>query len=150
MRTTRRDFLGLAAGAFAVAGLPRAVFAAAPGERRFVVVLLRGAMDGLNVVVPLGDPRYAARRGALALDPASCLGLDGFFALNPALTSIHPFWRTGELGFVHAAGNGYRTRSHFDAQDLMETGLAAKRGAGDGWLNRALGAMADGNRRLGL
>jgi uncharacterized protein (DUF1501 family) len=67
MSTTRRDFLGIAAGAFAVAGLPHAVFAAAPGDRRLVVVLLRGAMDGLAAVPPIGDPHYAEKRGAIAL-----------------------------------------------------------------------------------
>jgi uncharacterized protein (DUF1501 family) len=107
-------------------------------------------MDGLNVVVPVGDRGYAARRGALALDPASCLRLDGFFALNAALGPIHRHWAAGELAFVHGAGNGYRTRSHFDAQDLMEAGLGAKQGMSDGWLNRALALMPQSDRRLGL
>jgi uncharacterized protein (DUF1501 family) len=147
---TRRQFIAAVGATVASASLPRAVLAAAPGERRFVLVVLRGAMDGLAAVAPVGDRSYAARRGALALDPAACLRLDGFFALNPALAAIHPYWASGELGFVHGAGNGYRTRSHFDAQDLMETGLGAKRGTSDGWLNRALALMPQGGRRLGL
>jgi uncharacterized protein (DUF1501 family) len=155
----RRDALRLLAGggaigAFTVLGLPGAVFAAAPGERRLVVVLLRGALDGLAAVAPLGERSYAARRGALALrppgEPGGALPLDQHFALHPALAELHPYWGKGELLFVHAAGNGYRTRSHFDAQDLMESGLSAKAGIGDGWLNRALSTMRQGDRRLGL
>jgi uncharacterized protein (DUF1501 family) len=157
----RRDAMrvlagGGAIGAFAVLGLPGAVFAAAPGERRLVVVVLRGALDGLAAVAPLGEPSYAARRGTLALkppgEPGGTLPLDGHFALHPALAPIHPYWRKGELLFVHAAGNGYHTRSHFDAQDLMESGLSAKARMSDGWLNRALSLLPkekDG-RRLGL
>ena len=152
----RRDAVRLlsAAGAFAVAGLPGAVFAAAPGERRLVLVVLRGALDGLAAVPPLGEPRYAEKRGAIALkppgEPGGCLALDSHFALHPILAPIHPYWGKGELLFVHAAGNGYRTRSHFDAQDLMESGLSAKGGISDGWLNRALSLMQRGDRRLGL
>jgi uncharacterized protein (DUF1501 family) len=157
-RPTRRRFLTLLAGSAALSslGLPRAVFAAAPTERRFVVVLLRGALDGLAAVPPLGERRYAELRGNLALpatgESGGCLPLEGIFALNPALAAIHPYYKSGELLFVHAAGNGYRTRSHFDAQDLMESGLGAKTGQSDGWLNRALAAMqpATGDRRLGI
>ena len=155
--TSRRHFLSLVAGgvgAFALPGLPGAVFAAAPGERRFVVVLLRGALDGLAAVPPVGDPGYRAKRGTLALKPPGeaegCLALDGIFALHPALAAIHPYWQKRELLIVHAAGNGYRTRSHFDAQDLMESGLAAKGRLIDGWLNRALALMRVGERRVGL
>jgi uncharacterized protein (DUF1501 family) len=155
--TSRRQVLGLlaaGAGAFALPGLPGAVFAAAPGQRRFIVVLLRGALDGLAAVPPLGDPRYRELRGALALKPpgeaGGCLALDGMFALHPALAPLHPYWQKRELLFVHAAGNGYRTRSHFDAQDLMESGLAAKERISDGWLNRALALMRAGDRRIGL
>lgn len=148
---TRRDVLGFVAGGLALAGLPRAVFAAAPTDRRLVVVLLRGAMDGLGAVPPLGDRRYAERRGGLAFaGNDGCLPLDGFFALNPGLEAIHSYWKAGELLFVPATGNGYRTRSHFDAQDLMESGLARKTGQSDGWLNRALAAVQHGDRRLGI
>jgi uncharacterized protein (DUF1501 family) len=155
--TSRRDVLrliGAGAGAFALPGLPGVVFAAAPSERRFIGVLLRGALDGLAAVPPLGDPRYREKRGALALKPpgeaGGCLALDGMFALHPALAPIHPYWQKHELLFVHAAGNGYRTRSHFDAQDLMESGFAAKERISDGWLNRALALMSAGDRRVGL
>ena len=157
--TTRRDVLrllsgGLAAGSFAFAGLPGAVFAAIPGDRRFVVILQRGAMDGLAAAVPVSDPRYAELRGGLALkppgEPNGCLPLDRTFALHPSLAAIQPYYAKGELLAVHATGNGYQTRSHFDAQDMMESGLSTKRGISDGWLNRALAGLQHGPQRLGL
>ncbi len=148
--TTRRDFLALTAGAFAIAGLPHAVFAAMPGERRLVVVLLRGALDGLAAVPPLGDAHYVERRGALALHADACVPLEHGFALNPGLKALAPYYRQGELLIVPASGNGYATRSHFDAQDLMECGLSAKTRETDGWLNRALSLLQKGDKRLGL
>jgi uncharacterized protein (DUF1501 family) len=157
-RAPRREILRqiAACGACATfaATLPRAVLASAPTERRFVVVLLRGALDGLAAVPPLGDRRYAERRGSLALaapgEPDGCLKLDGFFALNPALAPIHPYYAAGELMVVPASGNGYRTRSHFDGQDLMESGLGKKTGQSDGWLNRALVPLKAGDRRIAM
>jgi uncharacterized protein (DUF1501 family) len=150
----RRHFIAGAAGSFAIAGLPGAAFAAAPTEQRLVVVLLRGAMDGLAAVPPYGDPRYAERRAGLALkppgQPAGVIALDKNFGLHPSLAPLEPYYRKGELLPVVAAGNGYRTRSHFDAQDLMESGLAQKGRESDGWLNRALGLMYKGEGRLGL
>lgn len=155
--SSRRDFLALLAGstgAFALAGLPGAVFAAAPGDRRLVVVLLRGAMDGLAAVAPVGDRLYAEKRGSIALklpgEADGAIALNNLFALHPALAPIEPYYRNGELLIVHASGNGYHTRSHFDAQDLMESGLAVKHGQSDGWLNRALALLQKGNARLGL
>ena len=152
--TSRRDFLSLLAAGAGTLALPRAVFAAATGERRFVVVLLRGALDGLAAVPPLGDPRYREKRSALALKPTGeaggCLTLDGMFAAHPALAAIHPYWQKRELLIVPASGNGYRTRSHFDAQDMMESGLAKKAGESDGWLNRALMPLQAGDRRLAI
>ncbi len=154
---SRRDFLALLAGssgAFALANLPGAVFAAVPGDRRLVVVLLRGAMDGMAAVAPVGDRLYAEKRGSIALKPpgeaGGALALDNFFALHPSLAPLSPYYRNGELLIVHASGNGYHTRSHFDAQDLMESGLAEKHGQSDGWLNRALSLLQTGNARLGL
>jgi len=147
---TRREFLAATAGVFAIAGLPNAVFAAAQGDRRMVLVLLRGALDGLAAVPPLGDPRYAERRGGIALNASSCIALDHGFALNPGLKALEPYYRKGELLVVPASGNGYRTRSHFDAQDLMECGLSAKTQETDGWLNRALAFMQKGDKRIGL
>jgi uncharacterized protein (DUF1501 family) len=148
--TTRRHVLILGGAALGALALPKAVLAAIPGERRFVVVLLRGALDGLAAVPPLGDRDYAARRGSLALPPDATIPLDGHFALHPALAPLAPYYRRGELLLVHAVGNGYRTRSHFEAQDMLESGQAAKRGESDGWLNRALRLLHGDDRRLGL
>jgi uncharacterized protein (DUF1501 family) len=154
---TRRNFLhttGGLVGATIVAGVPGAVFATIPGDRRLVIVLLRGAMDGMAAVAPIGDTQYQEKRGAIALKPPGEAGgaitLDHFFALHPALAPIDPFYRRGELLLVHAAGNGYQTRSHFDGQDLLESGLSVKRGESDGWLNRALVSLQRGDRRLAL
>ena len=150
----RRDLLGMMGGSFVLAGLPGAVFAAAPTEQRLVMVLLRGAMDGLSAVPPVDDPRYFDKRGAIAVkrpsEPGGAIALDHGFALHPSLAGLEPYYRSGELLIVHASGNGYRTRSHFDGQDLMESGLAAKTKQSDGWMNRALALMHQGDARLGL
>jgi uncharacterized protein (DUF1501 family) len=116
--------------------------AATPGENRLVVILLRGAMDGLDVVRPYGDPAYRALRGDAGLDDADgALDLDGYFALHPALRPLMPLWRQGQLGFAHAVSTPYRDkRSHFDGQDLLEAGLSDLAGgtSRDGWLNRVV------------
>ncbi len=114
---------GLAAGALAG---PRLALAGLPGERRLVVVILRGGLDGLAAVPPFGDPAYAGSRGSLALaapgGEAGALDLDGFFGLHPALTPLHELYRQGELLPIHAAAPPYAKRSHFDAQDVLENG----------------------------
>ena len=159
--TTRREMLtflssGLVTGVLSSMGLPRAVLAAIPGDRRFIVVLQRGAMDALAAVAPLSDSRYSELRGELALKPpgeqGGAITLTKEFALHPSLAAIHPYYDKGELLVVHATGNGYRTRSHFDAQDLMESGLAVKHTQSDGWLNRALSLLqtSGDQQRLGL
>jgi uncharacterized protein (DUF1501 family) len=157
--TTRRDVLkllggGIAACTCAAVGLPSAAFADIPGNRRLVVVLQRGAMDGLAAVAPLADSNYASLRGSLALKPPGeangALPLTRDFALHPSLAAIHPYYGKGELLVVHATGNGYQSRSHFDAQDMMESGLSAKHGITDGWLNRALAPLQTGKDRVGL
>ena len=117
---------------------------AAPGEARLVVILLRGGMDGLALIPPYGDKSYAAQRGDLALLPANRVGgvldLDGFFGLHPAAEALLPFWTAGELSVIPAAWSGYDGRSHFAAQDALETG---RPGGGDtGWLNRAVATMS--------
>lgn len=116
--------------------------AATSGENRLVVILLRGGMDGLDVVRPYGDRAYAALRGDAGLtgeDPA--MDLDGYYALHPALRPLLPLWKRGQLGFAHAVSTPYRDkRSHFDGQDMLEAGLSTL-GDGtsrDGWLNRVL------------
>jgi uncharacterized protein (DUF1501 family) len=121
--------------------------AATGGENRFVLILLRGGMDGLDVVRPYGDPAYAALRGAPKLGGEDgAINLDGYFALHPALRGLMPLWNAGQLGFAHAVSTPYRDkRSHFDGQDLLEAGLSSF-GSGmsrDGWLNRVLQNMPD-------
>lgn len=144
---TRREFLarlaaGTACSAAAHPVLTRAAFAAAPGENRLVVIILRGAMDGLDVIRPLADPLLAAYRPGLLAADAEATGLDGSFALHPGLSALLPLWRAGEFGAVHAVSTPYRDkRSHFDGQDLLEAGTGGVGEARDGWLNRMLQVM---------
>ena len=154
LTTTRRRLLKTASLAALAAGLPgRAAFAQAETDNRFVLIVLRGGMDGLSTVVPYGDPDYRRMRGTLALTPPGEGGalsdLDGYFGLHPALADLVPWYRGGELLPIQAVATPYRERSHFDAQDLLETGLGRVGAAEDGWLNRALTLMG-GQRRLGL
>jgi uncharacterized protein (DUF1501 family) len=153
MLLTRRHMLRLgAAGLASVPGI-RLALAAAPTENRVVVVLLRGAMDGLSAVPPYADRDYAAQRGSLAFAAPGagngCLDLDGRFGLHPALGELMPLWQQGELAILHATATPYRARSHFDGQDMLETG-GASHALSDGWLNRALAAMPSDGRSLGL
>jgi uncharacterized protein (DUF1501 family) len=116
--------------------------AAVPGETRLVVILLRGAMDGLGAVPVPGDPDWTALRGAPPAGEAAFVGLDGRFALHPALAPLAPLWSRGQLGVVHAVSTPYRgKRSHFDGQDILEAGIAnlSDGRSRDGWLNRMLG-----------
>ena len=151
---SRRVLLGRLAAAAALAGLPRLSLAAAATDRRLVVVILRGALDGLAAVPPYGDRDYRAARGGLALAaPGSADGivdLDGFFGLNPALAPLHDFYARRELLVVHAVATPYRDRSHFDGQDLLENGTATPHQASSGWLNRAIGLMQGADRTTGL
>ncbi len=143
---TRRYFLR--ASALAMAGVGTApswlVRAAAQGERRrkiLIVIFQRGAADGLNIVVPFAEPRYYAVRPTIAVPlPGKTNGaidLDGRFGLHPSLQPLKPFWDSGQLAIVEAVGSPDPSRSHFDAQDYMESGTPG-RISDDGWLNRAL------------
>jgi len=146
MSITRRIFLRN--GALAVVGttalpsfLTRAAFGAAdPGIRnkRLVVIFQRGAADGLNIVVPHAEASYYAMRPTINIPKKSVLDLDGFFGLHPAMASFEPLWKQKHLAIVHAAGSPDPTRSHFDAQDFMESGTPGVKITDDGWLNRAL------------
>lgn len=144
---SRRDFLfrsGLIGCSLAASPLLTPVsFADAPWDTRLVVIILRGGMDGLDVVQPYGDPAFAALRSTLSEGPAGgAHDLDGHFALHPGLGALMPMWRAGQLGFVHAVSTPYRDkRSHFDGQDLLEAGTTSLAGACDGWLNRMLQAV---------
>jgi uncharacterized protein (DUF1501 family) len=146
----RRDFLSLSTaaaliplggGAWAAPGPP-----SLSGGQRLIVVLLRGAVDGLNVVVPYGEAAYYAARPTIAIPKpgaaeGGALALDEHFALNPALAALMPLWQAGQLAFIHAAGSPDPTRSHFDAQLFIENGTPGRRVTADGWMNRLLAAL---------
>ena len=146
MTITRRAFLK--SGALAVVGtaaipafLRRAALGAeVPGARtrRLVVIFQRGAADGLNIVIPHGERAYYAMRPSIAIPRGSELDLDGFFGLHPAMAALQPLFREQRLAIVHAAGSPDTTRSHFDAQDYMESGTPGVKSTADGWLNRSL------------
>ena len=146
MSITRRVFMRN--GAMAVVGtaaipafLSRAVYAAdsfSGGKKRLVVIFQRGAADGLNIVVPHAESSYYSMRPTIAIPRQSVLDLDGFFGLHPSLAAFQPLWKDQHLAIVHAAGSPDTTRSHFDAQDYMESGTPGMKSTEDGWLNRAL------------
>ena len=137
MSMDRRSFLGAAA----LLAAPQVLFAQAAGERRFIFIIQRGAADGLNTVIPYADPAYASLRGALAIDPAAALKLDGTFALHPALPKLRELYAAGEASFLHAVASPYRDRSHFDGQNVLETGGNTPYQLKDGWMNRLLGLL---------
>ncbi|MCC5957161.1 MAG: DUF1501 domain-containing protein [Natronohydrobacter sp.] len=149
---SRRRFLtrSLALGCSAAASplLTPVTLAAAPGDNRLVVIILRGAMDGLDVLRPVGDPNFRTLRPTLAGDG---LALDNFFALHPALDGLHPLWQAGELAFAPATSTPYRDRrSHFDGQDHLEAGTAGTLPPAlqrDGWLNRMLTLLPQADAR---
>src|SRR5438876_7066945 len=148
---SRRELL-LASGAlFAWTYMPK--LARAEGrDPRLLVIVLRGALDGLAAVAPVGDPDWVALRGdkALTLDgKPPALPLDSFFALNPAMPNLHRLYTSGAATIVHAAATPYRERSHFDGQDVLESGLGKPGAADTGWLNRALTALQPAGRARG-
>ncbi|HEV7578262.1 MAG TPA: DUF1501 domain-containing protein [Caldimonas sp.] len=139
---SRRRFLQLAAaGAGVMLVLPQLVMARAATERRFVFVIQRGAADGLDIVAPYADPAYARLRGALAIDVATATRLDGLFALHPALVETATLYEAKQALFVHAVASPYRDRSHFDGQNVLETGGLAPYDVKDGWLNRLVALL---------
>jgi uncharacterized protein (DUF1501 family) len=156
MLIPRRNLLA-SAGA-ALLALPGLSLAAVDTDRRLVVVLLRGAMDGLFAAPAYGDPDYERARKGLAVPrpgtAGGALDLDGVFGLHPALTTLHARYRAGEAVVFHAIASPYRDRSHFDGQNLLENGSIKPYGLADGWLNRALlglpGAAKAGRADLGV
>src|SRR5262245_57999599 len=120
------------------------------GTRRKILIAIfqRGAMDGLNAVVPYGEQEYYNLRPSLAIPRPgagqnAAIDLDGFFGLHPALSPFKPFYDSGQLAIIHAVGSPDNTRSHFDAQDYMESGTPGVKSTADGWLNRYLQAKPD-------
>src|SRR5579872_4546933 len=151
MAITRRGFLK--GGALAMVGtaaipsfLARAVYgstAPVTGKKRLVVLFQRGAADGLNIVVPHGEQAYYSMRPTISIPrpsrgQLSAIDLDGFFGLHPSMDAFKPLWDQGHLAIIHAAGSPDETRSHFDAQDFMESGTPGVKSTEDGWLNRAM------------
>jgi uncharacterized protein (DUF1501 family) len=139
---TRRRFIVSSGALAASAALPGVLFAKTGGPSRLVVVILRGALDGLAAVPSHGDPEYVGLHRDLAIAPPGApdgaLGLDGMFGLHPSLGFLHERYLGGELIVFHAVASPYRDRSHFDGQNVLENGLSQPLGTADGWLNRAL------------
>ena len=140
----RRQIMGAALGASALGAMSTLSFAAGSGgsAKRFVFVVLRGGLDGLSAVPAIGDPEFAAARGPLAQFASAPLALDAIFALHPNLAQLHSMYTGGELVVVHAAGLPYRERSHFDAQQVLESGGVRPYELTTGWLGRALAPSA--------
>jgi uncharacterized protein (DUF1501 family) len=145
---SRREVLLASGTLFAWAYLPRLAYAEGR-DPRFLAIILRGALDGLATVAPVGDPDWVALRGDNALTLAGnapALQLNDFFALNPAMPNLHRMFQANEAIIVHACATPYRERSHFDGQDLLESGLPKPGPSDSGWLNRALAGLAPGSR----
>jgi uncharacterized protein (DUF1501 family) len=145
---SRRDVMLASGTLFAWAYMPKLALAEGR-DPRFLTIVLRGALDGLATVAPVGDPDWIALRGDNALTLQSktpALKLDDFFALNPAMPNLHRMFAANEAIVVHACATPYRERSHFDGQDLLESGLPRPASSDSGWLNRALATFAPGGR----
>lgn len=148
---TRRTLLKTGAVALSAFFLPRVRRASAAARTPVLVALyLRGGADGLNLVVPAGDPAYYASRPTIQVPPGSELPLDGFFGLNPVLAPLLPLYASGALAFVHAAGSPDPSRSHFDCQDFMERAAPGDRSRLDGWLARYLAVAGGGHAIAGV
>src|ERR1043166_3806202 len=136
--------LALVSLGFAPVFIARTAQAARARQKVLVAIFQRGAVDGLNMIVPFGDKEYYSARPSLAVakpgQPDGAVDLDGFFGLNPRMAALEPFFKRGELAIVHASGSHDETRSHFDAQDYMESGTPGVKATRDGWLNRYLHA----------
>jgi uncharacterized protein (DUF1501 family) len=146
---SRRGVLLGGASFAAWAYLPKFARAADGRDPRLVVVILRGALDGLATVAPVGDPDYAGLHGSIALTssgPNAALALDSFFALHPAMPEFARMYRQKQATVVHAVATSYRDRSHFDGQDVLESGFASPGRVQSGWLNRALESLPKGDR----
>src|SRR3954469_16030513 len=138
----RRLFLGSAGAAgAALLACPNIALAKAATDRRFVFIIQRGAADGLSIVAPVGDPAFAGIRGPLVEDAQAGAKLGSFFTLHPALAETAKLYGAGEALFVHAVASPYRDRSHFDGQNVLETGAGGAYRLRDGWMNRLLGLL---------
>lgn len=146
---SRRAMLVGGGAMFAWAYRPRLASAAGTRDPRFIVFVLRGALDGLATVAPVADPSYERLHGQIALSLAGehpAIPLDSFFALHPAMPVFARQFKQGNAAVVHATATGYRERSHFDGQDVLESGYAGPGMVQSGWLNRAIGALPRGEK----
>lgn len=141
---TRRNLLGVTAGLFSAAFLPGSADAAGADEPRLLVVVLRGGLDGLSTIIPSGDLDYFSARGDLAIPEGELIGLDSFFSLHPKLKTFGALYQSGQASAVHAIAPPLRTRSHFDCQDNLESGLPGRSRTASGWMNRLLAALPTG------
>ena len=147
--TSRRALLLGGASFAAWAYLPKFARAADGRDPRLIVVILRGALDGLATVAPIGDPDYVALHGSIALSadgPHAATMLDSFFALHPSMPEFARMYRENKAAVIHAVSTPYRDRSHFDGQDVLESGYAGPGRVQSGWLNRALEVLPKGER----
>lgn len=154
--THRRSFLagGLSGLTLSMLGGTASFAQTGRSNGKFVFVVLRGAMDGLSAVVPYDDPAYRSLRGAIALEgpggAGGVLPLTPGFGLHPSLKGLHGLWQDKQLSFMHAAASAYRDRSHFDGQDVLESGAGRVYGAPTGWLNRAIALLPNGPSKEGI
>ena len=144
---SRRYFLGTGGAALAALSMPRIAFARANTSRRFVFIIQRGAADGLSTLGPTGDPQHAALRADFDQDLQNGTRLGSFFTLHPSLAETAKMYAANEALFVHAVASPYRDRSHFDGQNVLETGSATAYRLPDGWLNRMLGLLPAGDSK---
>ncbi|WP_137861219.1 MULTISPECIES: DUF1501 domain-containing protein [unclassified Sphingomonas] len=148
---SRRSFVALGTSAvFASTFGARMAFARAATDRRFVFIIQRGAADGLHTVAPVGDPAYVSQRGQLAEDFASAPKLDSMFALHPSMRNIYGLYGAKQALFLHAVASPYRDRSHFDGQNVLETGGTSAYQLKDGWLNRLLALLPADEKAIAL
>jgi uncharacterized protein (DUF1501 family) len=141
----RRQFLGLAGAGLSLSVLPYAALAQGAIHRRLIFIIQRGAADGLGTLIPMGDPGLAAARNALQVDGG--IKLDGMFTLHPALAETASLYAQKQALFVHATASPYRDRSHFDAQNVLESGGAAPNALKSGWMNRLIGMLPKGDAK---
>src|SRR6478609_9655487 len=146
---TRRSFIAASTAAYALVQ-SNIVFARANTERRFVFIIQRGAADGLSILAPTGDPVLPGLRGDFAQDSAGGAKLGSFFTLHPALAETAKIYADKQALFVHAVASPYRDRSHFDGQNVLETGGAVPYARKDGWLNRLVGLLPGGGEGIAI
>jgi uncharacterized protein (DUF1501 family) len=147
MIINRRNLLISGIAGISTALAPRMAFAAAETDRRFIFIIQRGAADGLGILAPTGDPAFASARGEIAASAASGVKLDSMFTLNPSLKTASDLFTQKQAAFYHAIASGYRQRSHFDGQNILETAGTRPYGRDDGWLNRLLTMLPKGESK---